>query len=149
MGCRPPQHPIKINVFYYCAKYNKYYREEYFIGYLQRNPTSINCRKKKNKRSPLHIATKNGNTKACDILIRAGIDINRVDKYGKTALHIAAKRGYFQICLLLLENGINMELRTNKDKTANDYAIKYHHDDIYQLFFERSGLSLTKFCRNK
>ena len=141
--------PSYIDVFDYCTKCNKYYRDDSFIGYLQKYPRTINSRKKKNKRSPLHIAAKNGNTRACDILIHAGIDINIIDKYGKTALHIAAKRGHFQVCLLLLENGINMELRTNKEKLANDYAIKHNHGNIYQLFLERSCLSLTKCCRNK
>ncbi len=54
----------------------------------------VNAVEWNNHQSPLHYASKRSNMEAMDLLIKAGADVNQVDKYGYTPLHLTVKYAY-------------------------------------------------------
>lgn len=65
----------------------------------------------------LHIASRHGNYKAVEILLKAGFDVNEKGDMGYTALHYAYKRKHKNIIELLLKNGAS-------DKVTNKFGEK-------------------------
>ena len=49
----------------------------------------------------LHNAAESGDLERCKKLIKDGINVNAIDKWGNTPLHKASYCGYFEICHLL------------------------------------------------
>ena len=68
--------------------------------------------------TPLHCAANySGNTKAIQLLLDRGVDINRRDGIGNTPLHRAAANGHVHAIRYLLEKGASLELAESSEKT--------------------------------
>ncbi|XP_078257289.1 caskin-2 [Rhinoraja longicauda] len=93
--------------------------------------------------TPLHLAAKNGHKDIIKLLIKAGIDANRVAKTG-TALHEAALCGKTEVVRLLLDAGIDVSIRNTYSQTAldivNQFTTSQASKEIKQLLREASGV---------
>uniref|UniRef100_UPI00398E6005 caskin-2-like isoform X2 n=1 Tax=Pristiophorus japonicus TaxID=55135 RepID=UPI00398E6005 len=93
--------------------------------------------------TPLHLAAKNGHKDIIRLLIKAGIDANRVAKTG-TALHEAALCGKTEVVRLLLDAGIDVNIRNTYNQTAldivNQFTTSQASKEIKQLLREASGI---------
>ncbi|XP_064858733.1 caskin-2-like isoform X2 [Oncorhynchus nerka] len=69
--------------------------------------------------TPLHLAARNGHKDIIRVLLKAGIDINRMTQAG-TCLHEAALYGKTEVVCLLLDAGIDVNLRDTYNQTALD-----------------------------
>jgi hypothetical protein len=77
----------------------------------------------KERNNALHHIAENGvESEVFRYLISAGIDVNAVNKEGKTALMLAAENSENDIVNLLLESGANAASTTRDGKTAWDLA---------------------------
>ena len=63
------------------------------------------------------IAAVGGNASIASRLLRAGADINAVDKFGKTPLMLAVINGYQSLVELLLENDADVCVKNEVDLT--------------------------------
>jgi len=72
--------------------------------------------------NPLFYAVKDGNYRAVELLLRAGMDSNKVDGYNKTPLIWAVIGQKYDIANLLLHNGADAY---GKDKTSGVSALHY------------------------
>ncbi|XP_053095149.1 caskin-2 isoform X3 [Pangasianodon hypophthalmus] len=86
--------------------------------------------------TPLHLAARNGHKDIIRILLKVGININRVTKAG-TALHEAALYGKTEVVRLLLDAGIDGNIRNSYNQTAldivNQFTTSHASKDIKQL----------------
>ncbi|XP_072098642.1 caskin-2-like isoform X3 [Mobula birostris] len=93
--------------------------------------------------TPLHLAAKNGHKDIIKLLIKAGIDTNRVAKTG-TALHEAALCGKTEVVRLLLDAGIDVNIRNTYSQTAldivNQFTTSQASKEIKHLLREASGV---------
>ncbi|XP_060700310.1 caskin-2-like isoform X1 [Hemiscyllium ocellatum] len=93
--------------------------------------------------TPLHLAAKNGHKDIIRLLIKAGIDANKVAKTG-TALHEAALCGKTEVVRLLLDAGIDVNIRNTYNQTALDIVSQFTTSqaskEIKQLLREASGI---------
>ncbi|XP_078019257.1 caskin-2 isoform X2 [Epinephelus lanceolatus] len=92
--------------------------------------------------TPLHLAARNGHKDIIKLLLKAGIDINRVTKAG-TSLHEAALYGKTEVVRLLLDAGINVNMRNTYNQTAldivNQFTTSTASREIKQLLREASS----------
>ncbi|XP_067913999.1 caskin-2-like isoform X2 [Heterodontus francisci] len=93
--------------------------------------------------TPLHLAAKNGHKDIIRLLIKAGIEANKVAKTG-TALHEAALCGKTEVVRLLLDAGIDVNIRNTYNQTAldivNQFTTSQASKEIKQLLREASGI---------
>ncbi|XP_069785137.1 caskin-2-like isoform X3 [Narcine bancroftii] len=93
--------------------------------------------------TPLHLAAKNGHKDIIKLLIKTGIDTNRVAKTG-TALHEAALCGKTEVVRLLLDAGIDVNIRNTYNQTAldivNQFTTSQASKEIKHLLREAAGV---------
>jgi len=71
----------------------------------------------------LHYAVDRGRLDCVNLLLSSEqLDINTIDKVGKTSLMIASENGEAKIVQLLVKSGATLSARSNEGKTALDYA---------------------------
>ena len=70
----------------------------------------------------LHWACSFSNEEATNILIRAGIDVNKCNTLGQTALHVACKGGNTNIIRAIVKAKCNVTAVDNNGKSALDMA---------------------------
>ena len=83
----------------------------------------------------LFIAAHHNNKLLCEILIKAGINVNSKTSTGRTALHIAAARGHEEIIDLLLENGASIGAKDSFGDTAMMVASNFGHKECERHLF--------------
>jgi len=81
---------------------------------LLRARASVNERDAKGV-SALHVATFDGNTDLCKVLLTAKIDVDGCDRYGQTPLFFAPNR---EICKLLIERRADVTVLNRKGQSA-------------------------------
>jgi len=72
----------------------------------------------------LHKAVQDVNEKEVHTLVGMGLDINAVDKEGKTPLHYAAYIGRYSLVKYLVEHKADVHMKDNQHKTPLVYAIE-------------------------
>lgn len=80
--------------------------------------------------SPFFVACIFDNLEIAKSLLRAGADINKVDKQNNTALFIACKVGKITTVTFLVEEGANTNLRNSEGFTALQIAEFHFHMDV-------------------
>lgn len=84
--------------------------------------------------SPAHLAVKNGNLAALEILLPAGVDVDLVDgKSGRTALFYAIETNQEAIARRLLEAGANINIANYAGINAVDVANSRRNPGIIKL----------------
>jgi len=58
-------------------------------------------------------ASKSGNFKKVQKLIKDGVDVNTIDKAGWTALHFASARGHIDVIKVLINNRANLNIEAH------------------------------------
>ncbi|KAI5925521.1 ankyrin repeat-containing domain protein [Camillea tinctor] len=80
-----------------------------------------------NNLTALHITAKTGQIRFLDSLIRAGVDVNAVDRLGLNALMMAAGGGFDSAIELLLEHGASVQEQSKAGETALHLAVEHGH----------------------
>ncbi|KAL4657893.1 caskin-2-like [Arapaima gigas] len=101
--------------------------------------------------TPLHLAARNGHKDIIRLLLKAGIDINRVTKAG-TALHEAALYGKTEVVRLLLDGGVDVNIRNTYNQTAldivNQFTTSHASRDIKQLLRDATGVMQVRALKD-
>lgn len=85
----------------------------------------------------LHSAVYTRSLKACELLIKFGIDVNARCKTGETALHIACNFELVNIVELLLANGANPNIQDwEHEFTPLHYAVGLNNRQIIKLLLD-------------
>ena len=67
--------------------------------------------KAKEQQTPLHIATRLGNTDIIALFLRHCAFVDAATSDGYTALHIASKEGQEEVASILFENGASLNVK--------------------------------------
>ena len=77
------------------------------------------------------------------LIIREGVDINAIDRTGRTALHLASSEGHIEIVNTLLENGANPNVFDSNGIEPLQEAIMNGHRCVIQRLM-RGGAKLSE-----
>ena len=72
--------------------------------------------------TPLHFATSGGNVYACKMLLEAGANPNKKNRFGASPLHIASDIGSVPLVKLLLSKGADPNQRDKEGATPGQYS---------------------------
>ena len=103
--------------------------------YLRKNDSEkvLNSVEQKSKRSPLHIACKEGHLHMVEFFINKDANIEARDKLLKTPLHYACEYGRTLVVKNLMDKNADPFERDNCGRTALHYAIYSGQTDILAL----------------
>ena len=87
----------------------------------------------------LRCAAWRGRAGVCGALVRGGVDVNCVDRYGYTALHWAALHGHLGVCEVLVASGANVGAVNKGNKTAAALARERGHEGVAEYLRGLSG----------
>lgn len=105
---------------------------------LENYNTTIETKDNK-ERTPLFLASKNGNLEIVDYLLEKGADIEARDKEDRTCLMNASKEGRLNIVEFLLEKGANIEEKDKRGNTPLIHASRESHLNIIKLLLEKGA----------
>ena len=86
------------------------------------------------KRSPLHLAAKEGHTSLVEYLLLKGFNVGARDRILKTPLHYAAQLGHDVVASTLMKNGSPLEAKDNCGRTSFLYACLGSSAQMITLF---------------
>ena len=102
--------------------------------------------------SPLHVAASRGNTVICEVLIRAGAQVNLQDWHsGATPLIHAAQRGRLAVLELLIADGAQTQLSDKCGRTALHHASMLGWSQVVEHLLRSTalaGINTPDFCDN-
>ena len=84
--------------------------------------------------TPLHACWAHPET--THILLKNGVDVNKVTNGGVTPLHIAACRGRFEVVKVILSYNPDLEITTPSGESALTYAAQYGEIEVIRLLLE-------------
>ena len=87
-------------------------------------------------------AIRQGDVAAVKDLLRSGVNIDALDRYGQTALMLAAHHGHSEIVELLVEQGADLNVTAKYTLSALMLAVVAGHKDIARLL-ARAGADLS------
>lgn len=117
-------------------------------AYLLNNDIAIkNCVEKLNKKMEkacAKIAPKNPYFKILSLLLKAGANANKKDKFGNTALHYAIwyKAPFMALMLLIAQGGADINSKNNRGQSPLHYA-KEHNSANYITFMVENGANIN------
>lgn len=93
----------------------------------------------------LHMASKAGYTKVCEVLLKYGADANSQMKlYQATPLHLATQNNHIQVVHLFLRSGANVNAQLDMGSTALMIAVERGLLNMARLLLEsKADLSLS------
>ena len=86
------------------------------------------------KRSPLHLAAREGHTALVEFLLLKGFNVAARDRLLKTPLHYAAQLGHDVVASTLMKNGSPLDARDNCGRSAFLYACLGSSPQMITLF---------------
>ena len=120
-------------------------RIEVVVRALQSDPSSISRADEKGC-TPLHRAARSGSREICELLVKAGADVNATDAAGSTPLHEAARCGQAAAADLLLDKNANPNAQNNNDETPLYLAAQKGHEDLLTTLLA-AGANVNIKCR--
>lgn len=90
-------------------------------------------------------ATRHGNLKLCEVLLRDGAKINKSDSFSMTALHWASSLNLIEIVKVLFKYNASTNLTDLKKQTPLEKAIFNNHRDIVEIY--AANMKLQNKCR--
>lgn len=102
---------------------------------LESNLVDLQAEDDINERNCLHEAAIYGREFVVDYALREGIDVSRVDAYGRIALHYACTKGRVEMVRKLIQAGpTTLDTRDNDNFTPLIHSIVHHqHACVYEL----------------
>lgn len=89
---------------------------------LIRSGSDVNETHPGNQWTPLLAAAAGGHPKMCDVLIKAGANLNAQDANGNTPLHLARAGGHTKTASVLLAAGADPNIKNNQGKTPDELS---------------------------
>lgn len=93
----------------------------------------------KNKITPLHMASGDGQRDIAEALITEGAEVNIKNKTLRTPLHLAASHGHISVVELLLDKGAQVESRDNLEVTPLHLAAAHGFASIAESLISRGA----------
>ncbi len=87
----------------------------------------------------LMLASENGYSEVCKILINKGAKLDLQDKFGETSLFIASQRGRTEVVKLLLDKGAKLDLQDNEGETALMMASEKGHKEVCKILIDKGA----------
>lgn len=87
-------------------------------------------------------AVRQGDADAVRALLRSGVDVDALDRYGQTALMRAAHQGHDEIVEILIDAGAALDLTAKYHLSALMLAVVAGHVEIARLLV-RAGADLS------
>jgi ankyrin repeat protein len=85
-------------------------------------------------RTPLHVASRDGQTDIVEILLKIGADVNKTGNNGRTPLYVASSRGHVDVVRWLLgAKGIDVNKANEYGWTPLYVAYWFKHLDIIKI----------------
>ena len=95
-------------------------------------------------KTPLHVASRWGQTNIVELLLSKGANGNATDDGGRTALFWASYAGHSDIADLLIANGVDIDAQDNLGISALTQASNEGHIEIVKLLVSKgSNVNLT------
>lgn len=94
-------------------------------------------------RSMLHLAAKQGNTDAIQVLTNNNANINITDDYGQTPLHLAVEQGNVDAIQVLIEKGAIIDTKNNEGCTPLRCATENGDNSVVQILIN-NGATINK-----
>ena len=92
--------------------------------------------RRKNGRTPLHLAAINNHTGVMAELIRYGAKIEAKEKYGKTPLHFAGGFGSPDVAKVLIEAGAEIDAKDRDGRTPLDWAVHEGKPEVAKVLYK-------------
>ncbi len=87
-------------------------------------------------KTPLHIASFRNSLSCLKTLIAHHADVNLTDDSSNTPLMECSEEGNFDCAVQLIENGANVHAKNAIGLKAIDFAARYNHNNILELFID-------------
>ena len=97
---------------------------------------NVNCSRGSKESTPLSEAAENKYEKVVKVLLDAGADPNKADKYETTPIYWATSNNLNQVIKLLLDGGANPDLTNNYGDTPLILAAYRGSNDVVQLLLD-------------
>lgn len=95
--------------------------------------------------SPIHLASGSGNLSMCDMLLRAGANVNEKDETGRTPLHLAAENDHGEVCKVLVQNGAIVDETDDGGWTALQLTLYFCQDQRHgPVYFRENTLDICE-----
>lgn len=102
------------------------------VEYLAKQKQLLNAKKPKSGATPLLEAAFNGRKNICEMLIKAGADLNTTDNQENTALHWAASNGEIETVAYFAAYTHLLNAKNGEGSTALHEAIKKGHTKVVE-----------------
>ncbi len=99
-------------------------------GHVLNQPSENNS---ETKNQSLRWASQRGNETEVASALKAGAEIDHVDRYGRTVLMDAVETGHLKVTQKLLRSGANVKLRDKNGDDAILYAVRHKQPEIITL----------------
>lgn len=77
-------------------------------------------------------------------LIEVGVDVNKIDYWGKTALIAAAERDDFELLKILVDAGADLNIRSLSEPSARGYAVHHKNKDMIDYIDSKLSQSVKE-----
>ncbi|XP_078667893.1 fibronectin type 3 and ankyrin repeat domains 1 protein-like isoform X1 [Branchiostoma floridae x Branchiostoma belcheri] len=107
------------------------------VDWMIQDGAEVDVKDYKSGWTPLfRVAALNGDPQIAQLLIRAGADVNRKDKDGKTPLMIAALNGHKKLVQLLVESGADFKVKNEFGSRAVEMAHTFDRRPVVKYLEE-------------
>jgi len=105
---------------------------------LTKDPALVNVKSTDGlDESPLNMAAFKGYKEICEMLIKAGADVNFRDFYGNTPLHNAVRMNHKVIAELLINNKADINTKNYTQDNLIFYAAYFEHPDMVKYLISK------------
>lgn len=139
----------RTNVFHCAAKTNNIYAILFLYEIFNTNfniSNSINT-ETKTKVKPLHLACYSGHSKAVDIIIDLGGDLNAIDSFQMTPLHYAVNASNLRITKKLILYGADKTIKNKDNRTPYEVALLSNQSNLCEILASKTFIQQVFKCQ--